>query len=66
MSRAFTVEINHETVGLAVGEDGNFKFFSSTRRFDAIDGHEFTSLAKVNRAARLCHQTRARRQSKMG
>jgi len=61
MSRAYAVEVHHQTAGLVVGEPGNFKFFSSSPVFDSIEGREFASLDHVNRAARELAVTRRAR-----
>ncbi len=52
MSRAYAIDVHSQTAGVAVGTQGDFKFFSSGPAFDALEGRIFPSLQHVNRAAR--------------
>ena len=52
MHTAYAIDVHHQTAGVAVGEPGDFKFFSSAPDFDSLDGRIFRSLDQVNRAAR--------------
>lgn len=55
MSEGYTVEDAHgETVGIVVRKEsgGGFRFFSSARAFDALDGEIFASAEAAQRAAR--------------
>ncbi len=55
MSEGYTVEDVHgETIGIVVRKEGGrgFRFFSSARAFDALDGHIFASAEAAQRAAR--------------
>lgn len=47
---AYVVEIDGQTVGLAVVEPRGFRFFAATHRAWSIDGRTFRSLAAVNGA----------------
>ena len=52
MSRAYAIDVHHQTAGVAVGVPGDFKFFSSGPAFDALEGRIFASLRHINAAAR--------------
>lgn len=52
MSRAYAIDVHHQTAGVAVGVPGDFKFFSSGPAFDALEGRIFATLRHVNAAAR--------------
>lgn len=58
MHTAYAIDIQHQTAGVAVGQPGDFKFFSSAPTFDALEGRIFPSLEHVNRAARELAVTR--------
>jgi hypothetical protein len=51
MQTAYTIDVQHETAGVAVGRPGDFKFFSSVPAFDSLDGQIFRSLAQIDRVA---------------
>lgn len=50
-STARVIAIGGITVGIAVPEEGGFRFFSSQRAFDALDQRRFRSLRQVAAAA---------------
>jgi len=55
MSEGYTVEDTQgETIGIVVRKEGGrgFRFFSSARAFDVLDGHIFASAQAAQRAAR--------------
>ncbi len=55
MSEGYTVEDTQgETIGIVVRHESGrgFRFFSSARTFDALDGHIFASAQAAQRAAR--------------
>ena len=55
MSEGYTVEDRHgETIGIVVRKESGrgYRFFSSARTFDALDGHIFASAQAAQRAAR--------------
>ena len=52
MTRAYAIDVHHETAGVAVGVPGDFKFFSSGPAFNPLEGRIFTSLRHVDAAAR--------------
>ncbi len=62
MPTAYAIDVQFQTAGVAVGQPGDFKFFSSSPAFDPLEGRIFPSLAHVNRAARdLAVTARVRR-----
>jgi len=44
ISTARVIEIGRVTAGIAVPEEDGFRFFSSQRAFDPLDGRRFRSL----------------------
>lgn len=52
MTRAYAIDVHHQTAGVAVGVPGDFKFFSSAPAFDPLEGRIFPSLRHVDAAAR--------------
>lgn len=52
MTRAYAIDVHHQTAGVAVGVPGDFKFFSSAPAFDPLDGRIFPSLRHLDAAAR--------------
>ena len=61
MATAYAIDVQSQTAGVAVGQPGDFKFFSSSPAFDPLEGRIFTSLANVTRAARELAATRRSR-----
>jgi len=62
-SQRFAVEFERRTVGIAVRVPGGFMFFSSSDRFDALDGRLFPraralerELRKIGRRAQPHHR----------
>jgi hypothetical protein len=62
-SQRFAVEFERRTVGIAVRVPGGFMFFSSSDRFDALDGRLFPraralerELTRIGRRARPRHR----------
>ncbi|WP_249781030.1 hypothetical protein [Bradyrhizobium sp. dw_78] len=51
MSNAYIIEVRNRTVGIVTSDEHGFRFFSSERAFDSIDGHEFHSPRDAERAA---------------
>lgn len=58
MHIAYAIDVQHQTAGVAVGEPGDFKFFSSAPAFDRLEGRIFHTLDQVTRAARELAVTR--------
>jgi hypothetical protein len=52
MSKAYVIEIHHRTAGIVTGDEGAFRFFSSDRAFDRLDGRDFRSAREAERAAK--------------
>ena len=62
-SQRFAVEFERRTVGIAVRVPGGFMFFSSSDRFDALDGRLFPraralerELTRIGRRGRPRHR----------
>lgn len=47
----YVIEISSGAVGVIVRERGGFRFFSSSRNFDALDGQSFSSPQQAEAAA---------------
>ena len=52
MSNAYIIEIGSYTAGIVTRVERSFRFFSSDRIFDSLEGHEFRSARDAERAAR--------------
>jgi hypothetical protein len=52
MSQAYVIEVSDRTAGIVVSEERGFRFFSSERAFDSLDGGHFGSARAAERAAR--------------
>jgi hypothetical protein len=52
MSKAYVIEVSNQTAGIVVGDERGFRFFSSERAFDSLDGQQFRSPRHAERAAR--------------
>ena len=51
INTARVIEIGSVTAGIAVPDEGGFRFFSSGHPFDALDGRRFRSLKQATAAA---------------
>jgi|GEM_PF-3391977 len=55
MSKAYIIEVHHRTAGIVASdqasEQGGFRFFSSDRKFDRLEGRMFRSARDAERAA---------------
>jgi len=55
MSKAYVIEVHHRTAGIVASdqasEQGGFRFFSSDRKFDRLEGRTFRSARDAERAA---------------
>jgi hypothetical protein len=58
MSNAYIIEIGDHTAGIVTRDEGSFRFFSSDRIFDSLEGREFRSARDAERAARAVLQER--------
>jgi len=52
MSNAYIIEIGSHTAGIVTRDERSFRFFSSDRIFDSLEGREFRSARDAERAAR--------------
>jgi hypothetical protein len=52
MSKAYIIEVRDRTAGIVTGDERGFRFFSSERVFDRLEGREFRSARDAERAAR--------------
>ena len=52
MSKAYIIEVHHRTAGIVTGDERGFRFFSSDRAFDRLEGQEFRSARDAERAAK--------------
>jgi hypothetical protein len=64
MSKAYIIEVRNRTAGIIAGDEHGFRFFSSDRTFDSLEGREFHSARDAERAARVLLD--ARRHSASG
>jgi hypothetical protein len=51
MSKAYVIEVRNRTAGIVAGDERGFRFFSSGRGFDPLEGCEFHSARDAERAA---------------
>ncbi|MBX9651808.1 MAG: hypothetical protein K2X57_32625 [Xanthobacteraceae bacterium] len=51
MSKAYIIEVHNRTAGIVAGDEHGFRFFSSERAFDQLEGREFRSAREAERAA---------------
>jgi hypothetical protein len=52
MSKAYIIEVHNRTAGIVAGGERGFRFFSSDRAFDRLEGQEFRSARDAERAAK--------------
>jgi len=52
MPKAYIIEIYNRTAGIVARDERGFRFFSSERAFDSLDGRKFSSACDAERAAR--------------
>lgn len=58
MSDAYLIEADHEAAGVVIREGRRFRFFSSSRRFWALEGVYYRTPREAERAARGLLTTR--------
>jgi hypothetical protein len=51
MSSAYIVEVGSHTAGIVTKDERSYRFFSSDRIFDSLEGREFRSARDAERAA---------------
>ena len=52
MSNAYIIEVGSHTAGIVIRDERSYRFFSSDRIFDSLEGREFRSARDAERAAR--------------
>ncbi|MBO4227794.1 hypothetical protein [Bradyrhizobium neotropicale] len=52
MSNAYFIEVESHTAGIVARDERGYRFFSSDRIFDSLEGREFRSARAAERAAR--------------
>jgi hypothetical protein len=60
MTQAYIIEIESRTAGIVAKDERGYRFFSSDRTFDGLEGREFRSARHAERAARTLLQQRRR------
>jgi hypothetical protein len=58
MTQAYIIEIESLTAGIVARDERGYRFFSSDRTFDGLEGREFRSARDAERAARTLLQQR--------
>jgi hypothetical protein len=58
MSNAYVIEIGSHTAGIVTRDERSYRFFSSDRIFDSLEGREFRSTRDAERAARALFDER--------
>lgn len=58
MSNAYIIEIGSHTAGIVARDERSYRFFSSDRMFDSLEGRTFRSARDAERAARALFQER--------
>jgi len=60
-SNAYIIEIQDRAAGIVTRDARGFRFFSSERVFDSLEGRQFRSAREAERAARAVLSERGRR-----
>jgi hypothetical protein len=60
MSNAYIIEVGNHTAGIVTRDEHSYRFFSSDRIFDSLEGREFRSARDAERAARALLRERHR------
>ena len=60
-SNAYIIEIHDRAAGIVTRDARGFRFFSSERLFDSLEGRQFRSAREAERAARAVLSERSRR-----
>jgi hypothetical protein len=58
MPKAYIIEVHTRTAGIVTRSERGFRFFSSERVFDSLEGREFRSARDAERAARALIEQR--------
>ena len=51
MSNVYVIEVGRHTAGIVAKDERNYRFFSSDRIFDSLEGRKFRSAPDGERAA---------------
>lgn len=62
-SNAYIIEIQERAAGIVMRDERGFRFFSSERLFDSLEGRQFRSARDAERAARAVLAERSGRAS---
>jgi hypothetical protein len=60
-SNAYIIEIQDRAAGIITRNERGFRFFSSERLFDSLEGRQFRSAREAERAARALLSEKGRR-----
>ncbi|OAF11586.1 hypothetical protein [Bradyrhizobium neotropicale] len=60
-TQAYIIEIHDRAAGIVTREARGFRFFSSERLFDSLEGRQFRSAREAERAARAVFSERSQR-----
>ena len=58
MPQAYIIEVESRTAGIVARDELGYRFFSSDRMFDGLEGRQFRSARDAERAARALLQDR--------
>ncbi len=58
MPNAYIIEVHDRTAGIVAKDERGFRFFSSERLFDSLEGRQFRSARDAERAARAVYSER--------
>jgi hypothetical protein len=58
MSQAYIIEVESRTAGIVARDEHGYRFFSSDRLFDGLEGRQFRSARDAERVARALLQVR--------
>lgn len=59
-SNAYIIEIYDRAAGIVTRDERGFRFFSSERLFDSLEGRQFRSAREAERAVRALFSERSR------
>lgn len=60
-SNTYIIEIHDRAAGIITRDERGFRFFSSERLFDSLEGRQFRTAREAERAARAVFSERSRR-----
>ncbi len=58
MPKAYIIEVHDRTAGIVAKDERGFRFFSSERLFDSLEGRQFRAARDAERAARAVYSER--------